>query len=296
MMVEGGKRKNPFWINYIKNRIKNKKNFLGFISGATGSGKSWTGLSICNMLDPSFTPERIITNMKQLMKLVNSDKLNYGNAILWDEAGIDISSKSWQSLTNKLVNFLMQTFRHKRFILIFTSPYMDFVDASTRKLFHAEFQMERINQEECVAKVKPFIIQYNGRTRKFYYKYLRARTKQRGIVPIKMWTIPKPPNWLIEEYEQIKTSFTSKLNQDIEKQLEELETKGKKDVKRKLTDLQKQVLELMAKFNDTKKVSKELGLTERTVYFHINQARKKNWDIKDFLPEKGGRVENATEI
>ena len=51
--------------------------------------------------------------------------------------------------------------------------------------------------------------------------------------------------------------------------------------------MQKRVLTLMAKDDDVEKVAKELGLTERTIYFHISQARKKNYKIEVLGDNKG---------
>ena len=286
-LVMGRKIKTePYWVSYIKGRILKHKNFLGMISGPTGSGKSWAGLSICSMVDSTFGPDRIITSMKQLMKLINSGKLKKGSAILWDEAGIDIDAKSWQSLTNKLINSLLQTFRHQQFILLFTAPYMDFIDAGTRKLFHAEFSVLSIDYTKKKTKIRPQLIQYNSRFKKFYYKYLRVTKPPRGVVKINKWNVPKPSNWLISEYEAIKSNFTTELNISIEKQLDSIE-KGKITEKKPLTGIQKRVLTLMAKYDDVEKVAKELGLTERTIYFHISQARKKNYKIEVLGDNKG---------
>lgn len=276
----------PYWIKYINGRIARKQNFLGFIGGPTGSGKSWTGLSICEMGDPEFGPERIITDMKSLMNLINSGKLHNGSYILWDEAGIDISSKNWQALTNKLINFLMQTFRHQRLVLIFTSPYLDFIDASTRKLFHAEFTTDKIKYKENKCRIKPQLIQYNPKYRKFYYKYLRVKVPGRGAVPLKYWSVPKPSKWLIDEYEKIKKSFTSKLNKDIEKQLDDLEKAKNPDYRKPLTPLQKKSITLMAKYDDIKKVAKEIGISVKTAYFHVSVAHKKGYTNSEF------RIEN----
>ena len=274
------KKKEPSWISYIKNRIKKKKNFLGFISGPTGSGKSWAGLSICLMLDPTFGPDRIVTNMRQLMKLINSGKLKgVGKAILWDECGVDASNKTWQSLTNRLINFLLQTFRHKQFVLMFTAPYLDFVDSTTRKMFHAELSTVSIDFKKKTTKLKPQLIQYNSRTKKFYYKYLRIRTENKRRLRLERWSVPKPPEWLITAYEQIKERFTDDLNISIEKQLDELE--NKKTIERKpLTKLQQQAMSLMGKYNDVNKVAKEMGVSVKTVYFHIAMAKKKNYKIE----------------
>ena len=294
ILIASDDRKEPLWISYIKRRIENKKNFLGFIGGPTGAGKSWAGLSICNMVDPTFNPERIVTSMRQLIKLVNSDKLKEGSAILWDEAGIDISNKSWQSLTNKAINFLMQTFRHKRFILIFTSPYLDFIDAGTRKLFHAEFLMSSIDYVNEKSKLKPYLIQYNSRARKFYYKYLRVKGKM-GVAPVKIWNIPKPPQWLIDAYEEIKGKFTSDLNQDLERQLDEVEFKKKSNEKRTLTEQQEKVLTLMAKYDNIPQVAEELGITTRNVYFHLAQAGKKGYKKGDLMAKSVNESKNGVE-
>lgn len=282
-----GKRKEPCWISYIHSRIRNKKNFLGFIGGPTGSGKSWAALSICHMVDSTFNPERIITTMKDLMTLINSGKLKEGSAILWDEAGIDISNKAWQSLPNKMINFLMQTFRHQRFILIFTSPYLDFIDAGTRKLFHAEFIMSKIDYAEQKAKIKPYLIQYNARQRKFYYKYLRVKGLV-GVAPVRIWSVPKPAQWLVDSYEEIKSKFTTNLNKEIEDQLNKFEEKKeskkeKEEEKKELTQIQEHVLQLMAQYDDKEKVANELGLNPRTIWFHLRAAAKKGYTKDNFM-------------
>ena len=113
------KPKEALWVRYIHQRIKQNKNFLGFISGPTGSGKSWSSISIAEQLDPTFTDERIVFSGIELMKLINSDKLKKGSVIVFEEAGIGMSNKNWQSTINKMLNFLIQTFRHRNFVLIF---------------------------------------------------------------------------------------------------------------------------------------------------------------------------------
>lgn len=219
--------------------------------------------------------------MRQLMQLINSGNLKSGSAILWDEAGIDISSKNWQSLTNKLINFLLQTFRHKQFILIFTSPYLDYVDASTRKLFHAEFSTISIDYRKKTTKIKPHLIQYNARSKKFYYKYLRVRTQLRGVAPIKAWNVPKPSKGLIEQYESIKNKFTKDLNEDIEKQLDEIENnKASDNQKKPLTAMQEQVRDLMSNGNSVQETSRLLNVNIRTIFYHISVIKRKGYTIE----------------
>ena len=158
------------WINYIHNRIKNNKNFLATLTGKTGSGKSWSALSMGEMLDKDFNIKRIIFKAEDLMDLINNGNLKRGSVIIWDEAGIDLSNRNWQSNINKMLNFLLQTFRHKNFILILTVPYQDFLDASSRKLFHADIETVSIDKREKRVIVKPKLLQYNPGMKKWYRK------------------------------------------------------------------------------------------------------------------------------
>lgn len=277
------KKESPSWINYIQGRIKKNKNFLGFISGPTGSGKSYAGLTICQLLDEGFTAQRVVFSGRELMNLVNSDELTKGSAILFDEAGIDLSNRTWQSLTNRLLNFLLQTFRHKNFILLFTSPYLDFVDASTRKLFHAEFSTVNIDFTNKKVKLKPQLIQYNGRIKKFYYKFLRVITPK-GVVPIRSWSLEKPSKDLLKEYEDKKNKFTSQLNKSIEEDLNKLE--GVKPSP--LTEQQQKVLEYIKEGLLVDKISEKLNIHRAIVYNQINYIKKKGYKIKPI--KEGGRI------
>lgn len=213
-------------VRYILNRIRNNKNFLATITGPTGSGKSWTALSIAELLDPTFSVDRIIFKGKDLMKLINEGDLKAGSVIIWDEAGIDLSNRNWQSVTNKMLNALLQTFRHRNFILIFTVPFHDFIDSSSKKLFHADFETQRINKNKMEVIIKPKLLQYNPNLGKWYRKYLKVK-RQGKIFKVKRWAVPKPSDKLIKDYEERKNQFTRKLNEDIHKELAKLEGDGK---------------------------------------------------------------------
>ena len=239
-------KRSKYWADYIKGRISKNKNFLGMISGATGTGKSWSALSIAEQLDSEFDVSRCVFRGKELMRLINSDKLKSGSVVIWDEVGVDLSNRSWQSTTNKLLNYLLQTFRHRNIILLFTAPYSDFVDALTRRLFHAEFKTESINYEKQTTKLKPQLIQYNSRIKKFYFKYLRLVTKEYGVVPITAWHVPAPSKELIQAYEAKKAQFTKELNREIESALDNLEgkeTETQITSTKPLTELQELIME-----------------------------------------------------
>jgi len=229
------------WVRYIRDRLHNRnKNFLPMITGPTGSGKSWTALSIGEMVDDDFDEDRIVFRASELLELINSGNLKRGSVILWDEAGIDMSNRNWQSHLNKTMNYLLQTFRHRNFCLIFTAPYGDFIDTATRKLFHAEFETDGINRTKGTCAIKPKMLQYNAELKKWYKKYLKVIKDQSGMTKIRRWAVPKPSKEIIDKYERKKLRFTNELNTDLEATIKKLKAKNKPEEPR--GSLQKKVL------------------------------------------------------
>ncbi len=267
------KDKEPSWVRYIKQRIRKNKNFLCFISGQTGSGKSYSSLRIAEMVDPNFNIERVVFSGTELMKLINSGTLKKGSAIVFEEAGIGLSNRNWQSTTNKMLNFLVQTFRHRNFILIFNSPYLDFVDAATRRLFHAEFRTMSIDFKEKKCKLKPQHIQYNSRLKKFYYKYLKVITPE-GTIPVKRWNVSKPSKELLQDYEEKKTEFTDRLNAEIMKELEDANSNTKE-----LTEKQKEVLDVLEDGNTMSNAAKILGKDVSSISRTVKYIEKKGYKV-----------------
>lgn len=269
--------KDPSWVRYAKQRISKNKNFLMFISGPTGSGKSYASLSIAAMMDPEFNMSRVVFSAKELMDLINSGTLHKGSVIVWEEAGVGLSNRNWFSVTNKVIGFLMQTFRHRCFILIMNAPYMDFADASLRKLFHAELQTISIDFKEKKVKLKPQLIQYNSRIRKFYYKYLRVLTAK-GAAPIKRWSIPKPEQELLQEYEKRKRAYTDGLNEEISTEIRKVDQANKN--KDQLPMAQREVLDLIKQGHTFSEVASIRGTTPRSISATVDILRRKGYDMK----------------
>jgi hypothetical protein len=258
-------------IRYIRKRITLNKNFIGMITGQTGSGKSYTSMSIAEMLNEDFNISRLVFKGKDLMRIINLGEHHYrkGVVIVWDEAGIDLSNRNWYSITNKVLSFLVQTFRHKNFILLFTVPYADFVDTATKKLFHAEFETCGIDTGKQTVALKPKFLQYNSDKKKWYRKYLKVKVKGSGKrIKIRRWNVPKPSQTLIDEYEKKKNSFTGTLNKEIEIALQQLEGSdtGKISKKKYLTEQQRIIVELWKMgITDKKLVADSLGIARNNI-------------------------------
>lgn len=279
----------PSWVKYITQRIKKNKNFLGFISGSTGSGKSYASLSMGSLLDEEFNIERVVFSPKELMQLINSDKLHSGSVIIFEEAGVNMSSRNWQSITNKMLNFLMQTFRHRNFILIMNAPFLDFADAQTRRLFHAEFRTQGIDFSKKETILKPYCIQYNGRIQKFYYKYLRVHKAGYGSsIPVTAWRVPKPADDLLAAYEVKKRAFTDALNKEILAEIESASSDS--PAKRKLTFQQERFLKFIKEGKNMEELMRLTNVRKSTAYKLMTDIQNKGYDIKPVYDDNGGVI------
>lgn len=285
--------KKDSWVRYFLGRIRQNKNNLVVVVGKTGSGKTWSAVSVCEKIAEKngvpFTIENIIFNLGDLMRFINSPKAVKGASIIFDEPQVTISSKEFMSQANKVFNYLLTTFRHKNLNLFFCTPYEDLLDKTSRKLFHTKFETMSINHTAKTCRIKPKIMEYNSQKQKFYEKFLRVCWKPLGKAKyitskLKFWDVSIPSEDLIKKYEAKKLSFTTRLNQDISAKLEDYEEK-QRPRRKKLTEKQEIVLKAKARLGDVKLVAKELGIHSSSVYETLKYAEKKGFYPDNFKLE-----------
>lgn len=205
-------------INYRLNRLN--KNWIGAICGPTGSGKSYAGLTLAYRI--SYGRFHTVFSPLQFMQALNNPDLEKGDMILFDEAGVGLSSRDWYSVQNKLLGSVLQTFRNKNVGVIFTTPNLSFIDVQARKLFHAYFETRFIHYDRKLAVIKPFDIQVNSRLDKIFYKKPQMKT-DRGLRKIEYLAVEMPPDKIVRAYESAKTAYTEALNKKTQAELERAE-------------------------------------------------------------------------
>ena len=213
-------------VQFIKHRVTERnKNFMAVVTGATGSGKSWGGLTLCDAIDPNFSEENIVFWAKDFLGLLTGERkqLTSGSAILWDEIQIDLNSKSHMSILNRLINSVLQTFRHKNLVVIMTTPHFGFIDKGARALIHCHMRTSRIDpqKEKCI--IKPNMLHIDQLTGEITHKAPRWNGNQ-----ITQINVSKPRESLVDLYEFRKNEFTSQLNARIERDILRLDNKHKK--------------------------------------------------------------------
>lgn len=265
---------------YIKQRISKNKNFLCAITGPTGSGKTYSSLKLAEVLDPNFNKDRIVFTPKEFINLLNNGDLKSGSVIVFDEAGVSLNNRAWQSIANNLIQYVLQTFRHKNYIVLFTAPDFSFIDKASRKLFHSYMETKGINFSKNKCILKPFMLQINQRNGEIYFKYLTAILPRVGETKIQSLSVGLPSKELVKEYEIKKQDFTRSLNEDIERKLNEKEEQEQKSQELpELTDRQEEIKDLLDEGHKPKEIKNLLNMSLQVVYEHIRAIKKKGYSV-----------------
>lgn len=171
----------------IIERIKRVRNVLLFIKGRTGTGKSWSALSLGNYISKvskaPFDASNICFSTEEVMeKLKNLDK---GSVLVLDEAGVrKVGPGSHREQVE--ISGAEQTVRKKQISFIYNAP----VDIGSHLY---DFVLE------------PFGIDYDKGIARLMVYTIKER-------PMGYVTIRRPDQKLIDEYEKKKDIFIEKIS------------------------------------------------------------------------------------
>lgn len=282
------------FIRWIKKRIKNDLNFVALLTGETGIGKTQAAIEIARNLDPDFdSVEQIAFKFSELMRIINKFNGNGENdprglykkkykVCIFDEAQTSVNKRTWQAKANKFLLFLLSTFRHQNIIVLFTTPYEDFVDSNSLKLFHAKFECKGWNRRTKLSLLRPKILQYNAKQGKFYEHCLSVKRKMKDgrfkYRKLIRWEVKQPPASLIEPYEKSKFAFTNALNKRIYEEIMEEENPGV--LSKELTEKQQEAVETIEKYDTQKEAASVLGISEGTLSERKAGAQNKGYVLR----------------
>ena len=273
-------------INKLLQKLLNaRRNCLITVTGSTGTGKSIAGISIALNIDPTFTADRVCFDQEHFFRLLNEKtksgafKLKKGMAIIYEEAGTSIDSRSWW--LNKDFSHIMETFRNRQIILIFTLPMISMLDKNIRALTNLSVHTMKIYRDRKVTRVivKEILLNKNILSSS---PYIARYIRKNGNI-IKYFMIHKPPKKLVKEYELIADKWKYDLALQKEKNIREKKEVEKNKI-RKIFNLKKcakDVLKDIDAFIPTRvrnKMSTELSVD--LIAVKLNIPRRKALAVK----------------
>jgi hypothetical protein len=223
---------------YIRDKYLNRnRNCIIVISGATGTGKSWAGLTIGAKIDKTFNykslEKRLCFSQEEFMQRINEvDEdgefiLQKGMVLMYEEAGVSVDSRSWWM--NKDLSHIIETFRNRNLIVIFTLPLLKMMDSNVRALTNFSIHTQRVHIDDGVTKtiVKELLINRNIKATDAYItKYIKV-----GGQKVRHMYLPKPPIKLRHKYESIANKW--KYNLSVVKE-QNLDKRNNPKVKEKI--------------------------------------------------------------
>jgi len=235
-------------IPWIERKIKENRNANLVFVGDTGSGKSYSSISLAEQVDPNFSADRVVFKTIDFIKLVNSD-LPKGSVIVFDDAGLGIPAREWQRTSAKIFGKLFQGFRYKNLISMITVPNFGFIEKQSRMLMHLYFEATDVQ-----GIMKPFFpfnpIRGDDR---LGFRYPRMQIGGREV-QIRTTLFDLPSTELREAYEAKKFAYMEDTNKAFEIELQYAETLEKKAQE----EMQKRMMKMqMAGEEDSKKEGKK---------------------------------------
>lgn len=187
----------------IKHRINvDDKSAMVLIVGEMGSGKSLAAVSMASKIDATFKSHRtIVYTVEEFLEAVDNSKR--GQCIIWDEVGVGIPAREWQSTQNKIMSIITQILRFKNIAVIFTTPNIRFVDVNVRESMNMLIRPKTIMKEENVNVCKLFNIYVNDFGEVKYGKFLYFDGTNASGEWIEPLYIPRPSEEMEAFYKKL---------------------------------------------------------------------------------------------
>ena len=220
-------RKNTPEAKLIKRKVwdrmwRNNEHFMGVLVGREGSGKSWTGMKIAEVSDPTFEGWRVMFDPANFLKQLQEWKENNetkGKMVVIDEAGVGVGVRSWYDKDQIMLNQVLQLIRDENMGVIFTLPRLEELDSQTRGRLHAFMEMTDIKRGEWAEfKYLNWDPTRDGRNDIYrQYPELRVGGHTRTIKRLRV----SPPSMdIVEPYQERKDDFQ---DEQYQKAIDELE-------------------------------------------------------------------------
>lgn len=262
---EDVKHENPLIQNVQKRLWKQNKNWLSIITGQTGSGKSWSALSLAEKIDPDFDTSKVVLRPEKFMEKVAEREWGQGDVVVFDEAGAGMSAKAHMTKKNRIIDQVLQTFRRQNIAVIFTVPSKSNVDKSVRRLLHTYIETKTIDYINERNHLKWLEMDYNQKTDKIYYKYPKRRTDSGALKKIKTVKMGKPSESLIKAYEEKRSKYQDRKNNEFLEELQEKMNDSNSDSGKTKEEKIKEYIEENPEASG-KEVSKKFDTSESYVY------------------------------
>lgn len=191
--------------------LKQKRNWLCLMCGATGTGKTYTAIRMAEMIDPRFDVDRIAFSTGQLLDMFDTCKPR--EIVIFDEANA-WNARTSQTKENVEFSKVLAMLRFTLISIIFTLPHIGMIDINGRRLMHNYLYTIPINRSTApiYLRDKSGVYWYNvesgrlpmGNQKDIPLKFKHPFVKGEKISKV-YFSLANPT--LLEEYERRKRKW-----------------------------------------------------------------------------------------
>lgn len=180
------------------------------VVGQRGSGKSEAALEFCRKVDPSFEKNpRIVFTIEQYMNTI--DEMKKGQALIFDEAGVNMGAREWMHVQNKVFNYTKQLDRFNNLLVIYTVPDLGFIDLQLRKMLDGVIVCRKsgIDRQRHINATHFYYVNTSPLGGNIHYEPFIYHGPQ-GDVKIDPLYVPQAPPELVAQYKAVSIAFKQK--------------------------------------------------------------------------------------
>ena len=188
----------------LKHRINQEdKSAMMLIVGEMGSGKSLAAVAFADKIDPTFRSHpRIVYTAEEFIEAIG--KAKGGHAIIFDEVGVNVAARDFQTKHNKAMSSVSQILRFKNVCAIFTTPQARFIDVNVREAMNCWVHPIAIDREHNVnaCKFQQLYTNDDGIVCRRQFVYFDGQHGKRGEIIDPVY-VPRPAPELEEYYRKL---------------------------------------------------------------------------------------------
>jgi hypothetical protein len=255
-------------------------------------GKSLAAVTFAYLLDETFEKEleqRVVYGSRDFLAAMKSlrNRNIKGGGVIFDEAGSsELASQRWYEDAAKVISSNLQACGYLNPFIGFVTQNFSFVNTQARKLSQGVFEVDRVTNQ-C-SRIKPFWIENNPWTSKFYRRYPIFCERRNGIpsnvYKLGMIKIGLPPKDILERYINHSQAFKDKLLDDSARDIDILDTQ-KQMQNAYVTDLN-DIVDLVKKDLETYKTSSRHDRLDEDLIRHKFRLKHRDAKVVKLLAEK----------
>ena len=210
------------------------QNYIFFIWGPPGSGKSEDGLAFGEHLCPTFNIKKVVFGVQDFFNVITDPSTKKGDFILFEEVGAEISNREYYTQKNILMGKIMQIIRTKNLIVGYTAPKLEMADKQILGICMGLVNTQGIDYTTNEGMFKVYDpVSFDMKTNKWSKRLIQV-IRPSLINPKRLWhlkigtmRIHRASVELRHEYEKARNAYTERISNEGQTTLTNLAEKEK---------------------------------------------------------------------